>query len=39
MKIVINKCFGGFGLSDLAIERYKELSSNDVGYIASNIPI
>jgi hypothetical protein len=26
MKIVINKCFGGFGLSELAIARYCELT-------------
>jgi len=26
MKIVINTCFGGFGLSDKAILRYAELS-------------
>ena len=25
MKVVINTCFGGFGLSDAAIERYCEL--------------
>jgi len=25
MKIVINKCYGGFGLSDKAFERYLEL--------------
>lgn len=24
-KIVINRCFGGFGLSDAALERYAEL--------------
>ena len=26
MKIVINQCFGGFGLSDQAIQRYGELA-------------
>ena len=26
MKVVINKCFGGFGLSHAAIMRYAELS-------------
>lgn len=26
MKIVINRCFGGFGLSQEGLERYKELS-------------
>ena len=25
MKVVINKCYGGFGLSDAAVERYAEL--------------
>lgn len=25
MKVVINKCFGGFGLSDAGFERYLEL--------------
>ena len=25
MKVVINKCYGGFGLSDDAVERYAEL--------------
>ena len=25
MKVVINRCFGGFGLSDAAVERYAEL--------------
>ena len=25
MKVVINKCFGGFGLSNLALKRYVEL--------------
>lgn len=27
MKIVINKCYGGFGLSDKAIEYYGELKN------------
>lgn len=33
-KIVINACFGGFGLSTKAIKRYKELlvAQNDVCY-------
>ena len=33
-KIVINTCFGGFGLSSEAFERYKELSGrqNDSFY-------
>ena len=30
MKIVINKCFGGFGLSNVAIERYNVLSGKEV---------
>jgi len=32
MKVVINKCFGGFGLSDKALKRYCELSGKDVTY-------
>ena len=28
MKIVINTCYGGFGLSDAAKERYLELTTN-----------
>ena len=31
-KIVINRCYGGFGLSDEALKRYREL----VGRISSN---
>ena len=30
MKIVINKCYGGFGLSDVAETRYKNESGNDI---------
>ena len=26
MKVVINRCFGGFGLSDEALARYNELA-------------
>jgi hypothetical protein len=29
MKIVINKCWGGFGLSDEAVEMYRELSGKE----------
>lgn len=25
-RVVINNCYGGFGLSDAAVERYKELT-------------
>ena len=25
MKVVINKCYGGFGLSDAAMHRYAEI--------------
>jgi len=32
MKIVINKCFGGFGLSEVAETRYKNESGNNVSY-------
>jgi len=28
MKIAINNCFGGFGLSELAIQRIKEMSKS-----------
>lgn len=39
MKIVINTCYGGFGLSDAATERYAELNGvkiykEDLVYIA-----
>ncbi len=27
IKYVVNNCFGGFGLSDIAIQRYKELKN------------
>jgi len=36
MKIVINRCYGGFGLSDVALTRYENESGNDVSYW--NIP-
>lgn len=29
MKIVINKCFGGFGLSEVAETRYKNETGNE----------
>lgn len=29
MKIVVNKCFGGFGLSNKAIKRYLELTGRE----------
>lgn len=32
MKIVINACYGGFGLTDKALARYNELSGNSVEY-------
>ena len=42
MKIVINKCYGGFGLSDKALALYNELASSNIQYtfdIARNDPI
>ena len=42
MKIVINKCYGGFGLSDIALALYNELASSNIQYafdIARNDPI
>ena len=45
MKIVINKCYGGFGLSDEAMKRYAELKGitlypekNVFGYIFYTVP-
>ena len=32
MKIVINGCYGGFGLSDTALEMYNELSGSTIEY-------
>ena len=32
MKVVINVCHGGFGLSDSAMARYNELTGNAVEY-------
>jgi len=32
MKIVINDCYGGFGLSDAALERYNTLTGKSVEY-------
>lgn len=37
MKIVINKCFGGFGLSEKALEYYNELANTKVKY-CNDIP-
>lgn len=31
-KIVINKCYGMFGLSDVAMTRYKQESGNNIDY-------
>jgi hypothetical protein len=31
-KIVINKCWGGFGLSDTALKMYQELSNSNDSY-------
>ena len=32
MKVVINVCFGGFGLSQRALDRYNELTDRNVKY-------
>lgn len=32
MKVVINKCYGGFSLSEVAETRYKNETGNDVPY-------
>lgn len=32
MKIVINRCFGGFGLSEKVIELYNKYSGRDVDW-------
>lgn len=32
MKIVINKCFGGFSLSDEALTLYNELTGKNIEY-------
>lgn len=29
MKVVINRCWGGFGLSEVALTRYKQETGND----------
>ena len=42
MKVVINNCWGGFGLSDAALKRYNELANADLLYpydIERNDPI
>ena len=31
MKVVINSCYGGFGLSDKALDMYKQLSDKPDG--------
>ena len=37
MKVVVNRCFGGFGLSDKAVERYGELIGKKINcYTDSN---
>ena len=32
MKVVINRCYGGFGLSDKALDMYKQLSNKSEVY-------
>ena len=36
MKVVINACFGGFGLSPLAVKRLAELNGRDDGSIRTD---
>ncbi len=36
MKIVINRCFGGFGLSPLALKRYAELKGLGCYFFETN---
>ena len=33
MKIAINRCYGGFGLSEKAFDLYKEKANNDITYV------
>lgn len=35
MKVVINRCYGGFGLSNEAMNRYNELSGKNLEYYYS----
>jgi len=35
MKVVINGCFGGFGLSEKALDRYNELAMRDPSRITN----
>ena len=37
MKVVINNCFGGFGLSDAGLKRFEELGGVTM-YTANNQP-
>lgn len=42
-ELVINRCYGGFGLSPKALKRYRELSGKDVNdfsihYVSRNDP-
>ena len=34
MEILLNDCYGGFGVSEKALELYNERSGNDVTYIS-----
>jgi len=36
MKVVINRCWGGFGLSDKAIEMFHALGGNEADYDRDN---
>lgn len=38
MKVVINACYGGFGLSPLAVERWAQLKGRECYFFVSDLP-